>query len=336
MGPFYRVFRGTAHAVGLKPDGDTVAFAPHDRDAILALPDSGGTLGRADIDSKSGTCDIRFQGIDALETHYRPTSPYIHPSTPTPNTPKPSAGNHRQPKNLGRKATAEMLGMLGIDITDADWHPWGYLRRVHVAGKLITEKYEDGVECVVVADTCDRRGRVLGWVFPGSVALNEGDRLGDDALADMLKYSVNAHLLTQGLAYSYYFFTLSNVIRKRLSIFTRSSIRWDKGVQSVDSSSVSMTITTVNELNNVAVIWPYLFRKLLRAWYLVMVEMWQSETYITYEMSVNLPVSRLFETGDPYVYVVPTRSFNRLSHILHVNGYTITMDYRPHEIMFLS
>ncbi|MCB9741037.1 MAG: hypothetical protein H6741_17200 [Alphaproteobacteria bacterium] len=334
----YRAFRGQVYAVGFKPDGDTLAFRPNDPVAVSALPDSEGVPGQVAFDeNKDGACEVRFQGIDALETHYQPLYSYPKPpGAPTPSAPKPSAGNHHQPQGLGRGATHAMLGQLGIEVSDADWHPWGYLRRVRVNGQVIEDKFQEGVEAVVVADACDRNGRVLGWVFPASVQIQEGDRFDDEALADLLKESVNAHLLTQGWAYAYYYFTLSNTLRNRLSIFARSSIRWDKGVQSPDTSELALTVSTVTELNETTVLWPYLFRKLLRTWRMVALETWYAGGDLSEAALDLLPTARLFETGDPYVYITSTKNFVRLSDVIQIDGDTISMSHWPHEIVFLS
>lgn len=332
----FRVFRGQLYAVGLKPDGDTISFKPHDPAALAALPDDEGAVGKVVGDPDvNGAVSVRLQGIDALETHYQPAVS-VNVSAVNNTAPKPSAGNHHQPTALARGAAHALLGMLGVTVTDADWHSWGYLRRVTVGERVVTERYTEGVEVVVVSDACDRNGRVLGWVFPGAYALTEGALLSEDALTDLVKDSVNSELLNQGHAYPYYFFTLSNALRNRLSIFARSAVRHNRGVQAADVSEVGVSLPTVSALNDSAVIWPYLFRKLLRSWRMEALRTWAAGGDVSAAALERLPVDKLFESGDPYLYNARTKDFVRLSEVVTVQGDTLRMLAAPHELVFLA
>ncbi|MCK6521982.1 hypothetical protein L6R49_11125 [Myxococcota bacterium] len=332
----FRVFRGQLYAVGLKPDGDTISFKPHDPAALAALPDDEGTVGKVVGDpTVNGAVSVRLQGIDALETHYQPAVT-VNVSAVNTTAPKPSAGNHHQPTALARGAAHALLGMLGVTVTDADWHSWGYLRRVTVGERVVTEKYTEGVEVVVVSDACDRNGRVLGWVFPGAYNLTEGTLLSEDALTDLVKDSVNSELLNQGHAYPYYFFTLSNALRNRLSIFARSAVRHNRGVQAADVSEAGVSLPTVSALNDSAVIWPYLFRKLLRSWRMEALRTWAAGGDVSAAALDRLPVDKLFESGDPYLYNARTKDFVRLSEVVTVQGDTLRMLVPPHELVFLA
>jgi endonuclease YncB( thermonuclease family) len=332
----FRVFRGQLYAVGLKPDGDTISFKPHDAAAMAALPDDEGTPGKVSFDAeKNGAVSVRLQGIDALETHYQPT---VSVNVPAVNTsaPKPSAGNHHQPTALARGSAHALLGMLGVTVTNADWHAWGHLRRVTVGDRVVTEKFTEGVEVVVVSDTCDRNGRVLGWVFPSTSTLAEGATLSEDDLTDLVKDSVNSELLNQGHAYPYYFFTLSNALRNRLSIFARSAVRYNRGVQGADVSENGVSLPTVSALNNNAVIWPYLYRKLLRTWRMEALKTWAAGGDVSPAALDRLPVNKIFESGDPYLYNARTKDFVRLSEVLTVQGDTLRLLVPPHELVFLA
>ena len=153
----FRVFRGNLYAVGFKPDGDTVAFKPQDVAAMAALPDTGGNPGSIAFEAdKNNAVSVRLQGIDALETHYQPAVAENRPAgVANPAVPKPSAGNHEQRRDLSRAAANSLLGLLGVTVTAADWHSWGYLQRVRVGTELRTEKFSDNVEIVVVANTVE-------------------------------------------------------------------------------------------------------------------------------------------------------------------------------------
>lgn len=334
----FRVFRGAVYAVGFKPDGDTLAFRPQDPAAVAALPDSAGKLGTAAFDpEKNGAISVRLQGIDAPETHYQPVVAEPRPAgAPTPSAPKPSAGNHHQKLALSRLAAQTMLGGLGITVGAADWHSWGYLRRVTVNGAVVTERFQEGVEAVVVANTVDLNGRLLGWVFPASASLAEGATLSESALASRVKDSLNAELLETGMAYPYYYYTLSTALRGRLAAFANAALKAGRGVWAEDTSAVGTPLRTLGELNDQAVIWPYLFRKLLRSWRHVALETWWAGGDTSEAALERLPLDQLYATGNPYVYVISKRAFQRLDEIVEITGDTLRLRVPPKDVVFLE
>lgn len=335
----YRVFRGYLHAVGLKPDGDTLAFKPHDSAALAALPGPDGAAGLVKFDpDTNGAADVRLQGIDALETHYQPavSDPKPPGATPPPGITRPSAGNHQQRQDLARGAANTLLGMLGVKVSDADWHPWGYLRQVTVGGMIITTKFQESVEIVVVASAVEREGRVLGWVFPGSVALAEGATLTETQLAALVKQSCNARLLAAGLAYPYYFMTLATALRGKLNTAVSTAQKANRGVWAVDTSAVGVAIPTLTALHTSVTVLPYLFRKLLRSWRLAALRTYWSWGDVSDAGLEALDVGLLFASGNPYVYTVSDRQFLRLGEIVSVSGGVLKLSRKPQDIVFLE
>ena len=90
MATRYTLVKGMFFVVGLEPDGDTVRFGP-DAPAII---DGLGPRGQApDWHQNHTQVNVRFEAIDALETHFEGT---------------------RQNQQLGDAATARMLALLGF------------------------------------------------------------------------------------------------------------------------------------------------------------------------------------------------------------------------------
>lgn len=338
MSATYRVFRGLLYAVGFKPDGDTVSFRPHDAAAMAALPDADGNIGGVEFDAdKNGAVSVRLQGLDALETHYQPVVVELRPAgVATPAAPKPSVGNHHQRLDLSRAAANALLGMLGVVVTASDWHSWGYLRRVSVGGVVIDDKFKENVEIVVVSDGTDTKGRVLGFVFPGSVALTEGQVLSEAELVALVKTSCNGQMLNQGLAWPYFYMTLASDVRGRLSYYAGSAQRYGRGVWPLDSTRTGAAVSTVTALNDAAVLMPYLFRKLLRSWRADALATWWAGGDVSDAALEGLDVGRLFASGDPYVYTVSDRQFLRLSQILSVDGGVLRMSRKAQDVVFLE
>lgn len=338
MPALFRVFRGKLFAVGLKPDGDTVCFQPQDPAAISALPDTDGKIGTAALEAdKNNSISVRLQGIDALETHYQPAVGENRPAgAATPAVPKPSAGNHEQRSDLSHAAANALLGMLGVTVTPADWHSWGYLTRVTVGGVVLTEKYSENVEIVVVANTVDGNGRILGWVFPGTVALTEGQSLTEAELKALLPQCPNAKMLKEGHAYPYYFMTLGTSLRGKLSSYTSIAQRGGKGVWAADQTANGIAIPTCTVLNDTAVILSYLFRKLLRSWRMNALAAWWAGGDVSAPTLEVLDIGSLFVSGNPFIYTVSDRQFLRLNEVVTVEGGLLKLLRKPQDIVFLE
>lgn len=336
--PHYSVFRGQVYAVGFKPDGDTLAFKPNNPDAMRALPDTSGVSDKVVFNAdKNYSADVRFQGIDALETHYQPFVGENKPdgAVAPEGVTKPSAGNHEQPRALARGAANAMLGMLGIQVTDADWHSWGYLRRVRVNGHMVEDKFQEGVEAVVIANDVDVNGRVLGWVFPGSVPLTEGSTLSEDALVALVKSSLNGQLAAQGHAYPYFYLTLSSALRGKLAYYAGIAQYYRRGVWATDRSAAGLPIATLSELRGNA-LWPYLFRKLLKSWRADALDAYWTGGDVSAAALEQIDIGHLFATGNPYIYLANEEDFVRLSEVVTVESGVLRLLKKPQNIVFLD
>lgn len=153
---------------GPQLDGDTINFLPDNEDIIEALPRFSG---RRPERKHLGTYSVRFEGIDALETHFQ---------------------NRHQNLEFANKARDRMLELMGFGRVEfwAD-HPNNVKSAEHppLRGHL----FANGIES---------NGRVLGLVYPGEVGddLRDGQQVFVDT--DRLEASVNARLVGEGLAYA--------------------------------------------------------------------------------------------------------------------------------------
>lgn len=90
----YLIVKGTFHIIGKQPDGDTIAFRPENpekwlKKAGMRIPDI----------NRAGDVSLRFEAIDAPETHYK--VPSWLPET-------------SQPAIWANKARDKMLSLVGI------------------------------------------------------------------------------------------------------------------------------------------------------------------------------------------------------------------------------
>ncbi len=167
---------------GPQPDGDTINFLPDNEDIVQNLPRFSG-LGP---DRKHlGTFSVRFEGIDALETHFM---------------------NRHQNLAFAERARNRMLELMGFghvefwsrqpnNVQSAEHHP--------VRGYLIA----NGIES---------NGRVLGLVYPGEPSgdVPDGERI--FVGIDWLEASVNVQLVREGLAYAELYGTMPLELIRRM------------------------------------------------------------------------------------------------------------------------
>ena len=142
----YTPIKGSFHVVGTEPDGDTIRFQPDDPTIVTHL----GPPGQAPKFSADGTqINTRFEGIDALETHF--------------------AGTHQQPR-LGDLAAERMLAITGFT-------------RVVRTGSKVAAAEPPSIRGHVAANSLDSYGRMIAFVFgeeaqaedePGSPSLMNG------------------------------------------------------------------------------------------------------------------------------------------------------------------
>jgi len=163
--PYQLAIRGRLVVVGKEPDGDSVRF-------LADTPDLYQQLARAfriKPSTKDGSVQLRFEGVDAPELHY---------------------GNAAQP--LGAEARTRLLDRLGFSHVVYQSSP-----------PTMVESADppDGVRAAVLSSMAEANGRPVAYLLVG----------GDDALpADgvwtlvddlLLRNTINAWLLGEGLAY---------------------------------------------------------------------------------------------------------------------------------------
>ena len=152
---------------GPQPDGDTISFFPDNDDVVQNLKRFSGVRPER---KHLGVYSIRFEGIDALETHY--------------------LGRH-QNLEFAQKARDQMLKLVGYKLVKF-WPD---------SPNNVQSAQPHPLRGYVIANGIESNGRVLGLVYGGKPTVGQdGDRVFlDEALLDR---SVNAALIREGLAYA--------------------------------------------------------------------------------------------------------------------------------------
>ncbi len=229
----YLIVKGTFHIVGKSPDGDTVSFRPFDQGHWLKL-----TGKRVPRINSNGDVSIRFEAIDALETHYRG---------------KPWLPEYHQPLNFANQARDLMLSSIGIDPAAVVW------RGNRVVSAL------DGTPGYIATNGIDSFNRVIAFVFAGESTIEDGK---DDFFLDqqLLRASVNYTLAQAGLVYPSFYAPLYPDLRDVISNACVEANLRGKGLWSNDATTSGVTIPDPYDLSIITeehCIYPKLFRRLI-------------------------------------------------------------------------
>ena len=346
----YYLIKGHFHAVGYSPDGDSLMFEAGNLKHWNKVVTAHRSTFEEKLESGNGVVQLRLQGIDALETHYSP-SPIPKPKEITKKSSaqaeKPKMGKFRQPAAYGDLATANLLQLFGVAPDAIKWRKsgWGgaYISQLAIGegekAKVYKKKNEDPLEGYVVVNDMDRKGRPISWVFAGKTSIRSGSRITTGRLAQLLKQSGNYQLLSRGLVYPYFFFTLEAKLRDILMSAVKNAQRQEMNIWSEDRTAKGITTRRFSEVTDEELIFPYLFRRMVKHQYRRMMEgyweaLMEGEAYKPQTEALFL--SSFFDDTNPYVFLIEEREFKRLDEVVRVTNTKIRMNTDPGNIVFLS
>jgi endonuclease YncB( thermonuclease family) len=341
----YVLIKGSYHVVGYSPDGDSLMFRADNPALWQGIPADNPQKFQANLanPANAGAVQLRLQGLDAPETHFTPSEGAGRATVAA----KP-VGGFRQPGDIGRQAATALLALLGV--TNGVWKSafsGFYLASATVASVglpaappvTVSKKLADQIPGYIVTRDIEQNGRPVAWVFPGSTVDADGAALPQDALAERVERSVNFHLLAHGLAYPYFYMTLQGALRAKLATAAAQAQAAaagsgvDPNVWRADRSTAGLALTDITAIvhgggntSDGALIWPYLFRKVLKHWYLT--------TPTTKNTAVD--VSTLCAGADPNLFVASSADFVKLDEILDLSGGRLRLKKLPQDIVFLQ
>lgn len=229
----YKLIKGDFHIFypdipkqGPEPDGDTLKFKPHDPNFVDVLWRPGqpkpGFNGR-------GMINLRFEGIDALETHFQ--------------------GGHQE-KTLAYGSRDFLLDAAGFgEVKFWDDRP----------NKV--EKVENNpIPGYVLSNGLDGHGRIVAYIFFGNPPEADGAefKLEEDRAAE----SLNALSLAEGQSYPLFYLSLPISLSKQLGAIGAEARTLGKGLFAKDQSAPGAPFTVTPANYQDLVIWPKLFRRL--------------------------------------------------------------------------
>ena len=215
---------------GPEPDGDTLKFQPVNRTLITNLP----RPNWAASFNLNGITSVRFEAIDALETHFDVENDTFH-----------------QKLDLALAQRDALLAQAGFGVV-----------RYFAQHPFIVESAErHPVPGYILSNGLDTYGRTIAFVFVGEPPAIDGSQL--FVTPQMLDTSLNAFMLRTGQAYAAFYLTMPAELREHLRGIARSARDANAGLWAQATATTDRTarITGLDMLQQ-AVIWPKLFRRL--------------------------------------------------------------------------
>ncbi len=226
-GEFYIFYPDLPHN-GPEPDGDTLKFKPDNPLLLNGLKVNGG---RGPSFNSRSMINVRFEGIDALETHFE--------------------GTHQ---NIlwAEKARQGMLDKVGF----------GQVIFWDDGSNKVKSVEHNPVRGFLLARNLDPFGRVVAFVFAGEHPFIDGSDVWFDT--ELLEKSINTQLLEEGLVYPAFYSTLPVDLKNALAIISRQARNDSLGIWENDSANTKTWAEVAGlEMTESLVMWPKLFRRLV-------------------------------------------------------------------------
>lgn len=284
------LIRGNYRIVGASPDGDSVRFYPDDARAF----ERAGLRVRTNL---AGGAQLRLDGIDALETHYRP--------------PVSGGGLWRQPSALGDAASSELLDHLGFTAVERD-----------EAGTVTAARPEQ-VPGHILTRFADKYGRAVAFAFPGRGRRRDGALVHLDV--ETMKGSVNYRQLELGLAYPTFYSKLYPDLRSAMAEAAIKARESRTGLWESDVTEVGFRLRSRRELRESLVILPKLFRRLV------------DYLSLDGSGGVSLAgFAHYLDTRDDRLFTLPDGHATELHTLVEVRRQAVRLMVEPERIVFLE
>lgn len=213
---------------GPEPDGDTIKFRPDNPAIVNGLT----RPGRGPDFTRQGMVNIRFEAIDALETHFR---------------------EMHQQLEFALRARDRLLSILGFGKVTYFDEPG-----IQFKVKQVEHHPRPGY---VLARTLDQHGRIVAFAYEGTA--NEPDGASVMLRPDRTARSINARLIAEGLVYASFYDTLPVDLRAGLRELAVGARSQSLGLHPLSTATPEKAarVDSVQTLETL-VVFPKLFRRL--------------------------------------------------------------------------
>ena len=283
------LIKGRFRIVGAAPDGDSVRFYPTDPESFRRLLPGVRT-------NHAGGAQVRLDGIDALETHYRPRAG--------------ARSIQHQRKDISDAASAELLRFLGFSD----------VRRA--CDQIVTASSPEYTEGYVLTRRADVYGRSIAFVFTGTSLYADASQVRIEET--MLEASANYHLLLQGLVYPSYFSKLYPDLRAAMTVAVVQARAANKGLWPHDETITGFLLEDLRSLTHHVVMLPKLFRRV--ADYLALGD--GSLSLVRFKPYL--------ESRNERIVILPHGHVTDLDFVVELEGQRLRLNAAPENLVFLE
>lgn len=290
----YRLIKGEYQVVGAQPDGDSVRFRPNNPELVKGFPQGDAKI--TPSGKTQGTCQLRMEGLDALELHFL---------TPA---------DHQEIIAARRARDILLFSILGF--TDVQFNTnETALSSVPqtITGYILTNGLDNNLN-----------RRPIAFLFTGSTSRVDGSSV--FVTSSMLPDSVNARLLAAGEAFPLYYNNLPAVLRDFLTVLAAQARTDNLGLWPADKSLKGIKATSNEDLKK-HVFFPKLYRRLKD--YFV-------KTGATSLSGFDAWIRADPANRDDAVWIIPIRELRHLHSTYKVSGNRIKMLFQPEDLVFQS
>ena len=292
----YRLVKGEYAGIGGQPDGDSIRFRPDNEDLLKNFPQGDAEITKSG--PTQGTCQLRFEGVDALELHY---------TTPA---------DHQEINAARRVRDFLLLDLLTFD--DVQFN----------TNETVTSSVPPAIPGYILTNGLDnaQNRRPVSFLFTGAPPEPDGSNVFVEA--PMLTDSVNARLLSAGEAYPLFYNNLPAVLRDFLTNLATQARSSDGGLGlwSADKSLQGIEAHAKDDLQEY-VFFPKLYRRLKDYF-----QQTGADSLSGFDSWIRAdPINR-----DDSVWIDPLRELRHLHSTYEVSNSNIKMLYRPEDLVFQS
>lgn len=218
---FYLI-KGTFHVKNYAPDGDSARFKADNKKFWKKL--SGPSAKWNALEH----VQLRFEAVDALETHYE--------------------GFH-QPKEFAQKARDTLLEKLKI--TNVEWN--------EKQTKVISAN--DGTKGYILARVVESHQRPVAFVFAGETDKKDGGKV--ILTPEMLKKCINYQMAEEGLVFPTFYTGIFPDLRDEFTKAVQKARNDGKGLWTQDKTNTGVIVKDIKGVTETDVILPKLFRRIV-------------------------------------------------------------------------
>lgn len=222
------LIEGNYQALYAAPDGDSIRFYPNNPADWQRVPGP-----HQVTPNNGGGAQIRFDGIDALETHF---------------TAAGSSSTVHQPLAFAHRAAQEVLEWLG------------FTGVVRAPDETVTACTPMRLPGYILTRTADKNGRCVAFVLKGQAPQPSGSSIYFSTA--LLRQSANYRMLKLGLAYPTYYTKLYPDIRNQMTKAVANA-RGGTGLWAEDATNSGFVLDSPETIIQDKVILPKLFRRLI-------------------------------------------------------------------------